>query len=75
VPEHIIFHTYSTQHFNIGRKEVEEICQIGVLESNIYSEWGVPCLFSAKKMAVTDFLQISDSSIISYLQACPSSLN
>ena len=41
---------------NIARKEVEELCQIGVLESNVYSEWGAPCLFRAKKNGGVRFL-------------------
>jgi hypothetical protein len=48
---------------NIARKEVEELCRIGVLEANVYSEWGAPCLFRAKKMVVSDSSLISDSSI------------
>ena len=47
IPHHI---------FDIARKEVEELCRIGVLESNIYSEWGAPCLFRAKKNGGVRFL-------------------
>ena len=40
----------------IARKEVEELCRIGVLEANVYSEWGAPCLFRAKKSGGVRFL-------------------
>jgi hypothetical protein len=30
---------------DIAKKEIEELCQIGILKANVYSEWGVPCLF------------------------------
>jgi hypothetical protein len=48
---------------NIAKKEVEEICQIEVLESNVYSEWGAPASSEQTKMVVSDSLQISDNSI------------
>jgi hypothetical protein len=40
IPHHIL---------EVARKEVEELCQIGVLQADIHSEWGDPCLFRAKK--------------------------
>jgi hypothetical protein len=36
IPHHII---------DIARQEVEELCCIGVLQKDVYSEWGAPCLF------------------------------
>jgi hypothetical protein len=42
--------------FKIARQEVEELCKIGVLEPNVYSEWGAPCLFRAKKNGGVRFL-------------------
>jgi predicted aspartyl protease len=39
IPHHIL---------EVVRKEVEE-CRIGVLQADIHSEWGAPCLFRAKK--------------------------
>jgi hypothetical protein len=33
----------------VAHKEAEESCRIGVLQADIYSEWGAPCLFRAKK--------------------------
>jgi hypothetical protein len=46
IPHHI---------FDVARKEVEELCCIGVLQVNVHSEWGAPCLFRAKKMEVYNF--------------------
>jgi hypothetical protein len=40
IPHHIL---------EVTRKEVEELCRIGVLQADIHSEWGAPCLFRAKK--------------------------
>jgi hypothetical protein len=40
IPHHIL---------EVARKEVEELCRIGVLQTDIHSEWGAPCLFRAKK--------------------------
>jgi hypothetical protein len=34
---------------DISRKKMEELCHIGVLKANVYSEWGAPCLFRAKR--------------------------
>jgi hypothetical protein len=42
--------------FKIAREEVEEPCRIGVLEPNVYSEWGAPCLRKAKKNGGVRFL-------------------
>jgi hypothetical protein len=39
IPHHIL---------EVARKEVEELCLIGVLQADIHSEWGAPCLFRAK---------------------------
>jgi Reverse transcriptase (RNA-dependent DNA polymerase) len=56
IPHHI---------FDIARKEVEELCRIGVLQVNIHSEWGAPCLFRAKKNGgvrfLTDLRQLNKS--------------
>jgi hypothetical protein len=41
IPHHIL---------EVACKEVEELCRIGVLQADIHSEWGGPCLFRAKKM-------------------------
>jgi hypothetical protein len=41
---------------DIARKEVEELCHIGVLKANVYSELGAPCLFRAKKNGGVRFL-------------------
>jgi hypothetical protein len=40
IPHHIL---------EVARKEMEELCMIGVLQADIHSEWGAPCLFRAKK--------------------------
>jgi hypothetical protein len=40
IPHHIL---------EVARKEVEELCRIGVVQADIHSEWGVPYLFRAKK--------------------------
>jgi hypothetical protein len=46
-----------THHIlNIDRKEVEELCCIGLLELNVYSAWGAHCLFRAKKNGGIPFL-------------------
>jgi hypothetical protein len=42
--------------FKITSDKVEELCCIGVLEPNVYSEWGAPCLFRAKKNGGVKFL-------------------
>jgi hypothetical protein len=47
IPRHI---------FEIARKEVEELCRIGVVQADIHSEWGSPCLFTAKKNGGVRFL-------------------
>jgi hypothetical protein len=38
-----------TKSLTIAKTEVEELCKIGVLQKDIYSEWGAPCLFCSKK--------------------------
>jgi hypothetical protein len=40
----------------VTRKEVEELCRIGVQQAKIHSEWGFPCLFRAKKSGGVRFL-------------------
>jgi hypothetical protein len=40
----------------MARKEVEELCRIGLLQADIHSEWGSPCLFRAKKNGGVRFL-------------------
>jgi hypothetical protein len=40
----------------IAKTEVEELCKIGVLQKEIYSEWGAPCLFRSKKNGGARFL-------------------
>jgi Reverse transcriptase (RNA-dependent DNA polymerase) len=47
IPHHI---------FDVARKEVEELCCIGVLQANVHSEWGAPCLFRSKKNGGVQFL-------------------
>jgi len=51
----------------IAKKEVEELCRIGVLQKDIYSEWGAPCLFRPKKNGgvrfLTDLRQLNKSLI------------
>jgi hypothetical protein len=58
IPQHVI---------DIARKEVEELCHIGVLKANVHSEWGVPCLFKAKMNGgicyFTDLRQLNKSLI------------
>jgi hypothetical protein len=43
---------------DIAREEVEEVCHIGVLTANVYSEWGATCLFRAKKNGGVRFLTV-----------------
>jgi hypothetical protein len=52
IPHHI---------FETARKELEELCHLGVLQADIHSEWGAPCLFRAKKMVEDVSLQIYDN--------------
>jgi hypothetical protein len=40
IPHHIL---------DVAKQEVEELCKLGVLQKDVYSEWGAPCLFRAKK--------------------------
>jgi hypothetical protein len=51
---------YKISHhiMDVAEQEVEELCKLGVLQKDVYSEWGAPCLFHAKKMEEFDFLQI-----------------
>jgi hypothetical protein len=42
--------------FDTAQKEVEELCRVGILEPNVYSEWGAPCLFRAEKTGGVRFL-------------------
>lgn len=59
--EHIQLVPHNILH--IARKEVKELCCIGILESNVYSEWGAPCLFRANKNGgvrlLTDLQQLN----------------
>jgi hypothetical protein len=57
IPHHIL---------EVVRKEVEELCQISVLQADIHSEWGAPCLFRAKNGGfrfLTDLCQLNQSLI------------
>jgi hypothetical protein len=47
IPNHI---------FDIARKEVEELCRLGVLQADVHSEWGAHCLFCAKKNGEVRFI-------------------
>jgi Reverse transcriptase (RNA-dependent DNA polymerase) len=49
---------YKIPHYitDIARKEVEELCCLGILQPDVYSEWGAPCLFRAKKNGGVRFL-------------------
>jgi hypothetical protein len=44
-------HAYKILHhiLEVAHKKLEELCQIGVFQADIHSEWGALCLFRAKK--------------------------
>jgi hypothetical protein len=57
IPHHIL---------NVARKEVEELCRIGVLQADIHSEWGAHVYSELKNGGVrflTDLRQLNQNLI------------
>ena len=49
--------------YSICCSEIQELCNIAVLEKDVYSKWGAPCLFRPKKNGgvrfITDLRQLN----------------